>query len=690
MKRTILYLFMAMAGMHAVSGSDIKTTVTTAPGVMLMQRGSESNFSYSRTPVSSNNTVEEGTATYPLTIVSRPEPNGTVISPSSVYVYDEKGARWERFREAETIFDLPEGIYNAQVNYDFPNNSITLFYPDIQLYSPMTINHSYKDATVTMVPRFILPDGKEAELPKYDSGKKLINKPNIEELFTSFFIQFRGVAYCFMYHNADYAPDDYDNLFRMSTNVTSDDAEFVWMFQGWNDDNLYCTSITASPSKVNEGYVSNSPSDFRNIAVDFSESLAGDEKKAIMADFAVYNSEAVKQVDLNVSDIAPQNCWFCSDNPASGTYSLLSISKIIESASDIRDIYRVTAPWIGVEDGHTRYYTTDMDVDLDVTYTSAMRLCYPVNPYFTWNLDESPAFGATGTFFKTGMLNGSWAPQPFRCPNAYSMYGLYGELWRGFEKHAKFTVSDNGQIVGEGPLSDFIMWNIENAGTYSNTSLKYIFSMDHAIDGGVESATTCEIYYNTRLDNPTPPILQHVMLHDNTGRSTNHFSKSSDGTISLAGGGFIMREWSTTTGSAPQYFIDYEYSPAEMSVEYAPCGSEEFTPLEVQENTDKFFMPGSGAFWEGSLSGITRPSSNGWYDLRITLTDKDGNYQRQTITNALKVEDLAGIETMPNNHLWEAEVTDVYNLQGIKITNPSAGSLVIERLSDGTARKVRR
>lgn len=681
---------MAMASMHAMSASDIKTSVTTATGVTLMQHGSESNFSYSRTPVAYNNSVEEGTATYPLTIVSTPEPNGTVISPSSVYVYDEKGARWERFREAETIFNLPEGIYNAQVNYDFPNNSITLFYPDIQLYSPMTINHSYKDATVTMVPRFILPDGKEAELPKYDSGKKIINKPNIEELFTSFFIQFRGVAYCFMYHNADYAPDDYDNLFRMSTNVTSDDAEFVWMFQGWNDDNLYCTSITASPSKVNEGYVSNSPSDFWNIAVDFSESLAGDEKKAIMADFAIYNSEAVKQVALNVSDIAPQNCWFCSDNPASGTYSLLSISKILESASDIRDIYRVTAPWIGVKDGHTRYYTTDMDVDLDVTYTSAMRLCYPVNPYFTWNLDESPAFGATGTFFKTGMLNGTWAPQPFRCPNAYSMYGFYGELWRGFEKHAKFTVSDNGQIVGEGPLSDFIMWNIENAGTYSNTSLKYIFSMDHAIDGGVESATTCEIYYNTRLDNPTPPILQHVMLHDNTGRSTNHFSKSSDGTINLAGGGFIMHEWSTTTGSAPQYYIDYEYSPAEMSVEYAPCGSEEFTPLEVQENTDKFFMPGSGAFWEGNLSGITRPSRNGWYDLRITLTDKDGNYQRQTITNALKVEELAGIETMPDDNLGEAEVTDVYNLQGIKITNPSAGSLVIERLSDGTTRKVRR
>lgn len=660
---------MAMASMHAMNGSDIKTTVTTAPRVMLMQ--------------------QEPT-THPLTIVSRPEPDGTVIAPSSIYVYDENGALWFMNGDEETIFNLPEGIYSAQVNYNFSDNHITLFYPDIRLYSPMTINQSYKDATVTVAPGFILPDGAEAELPKYDTGKKLINRPNIEGLFASFFIQFRGMAYSYMYNNADYEPEDYDNLFRMSTNITSDDAEFVWMFQGWNADNLYCTSIVASPSKVNEGYVSNNPSDYRNITVDFSESLPGYEKNAIMADFAFYNSEAVKQVALNVSDIAPRNCWLCSDNPESGSYSLLSISRILEPAADIREIFRVTAPWTGVEDGHTRYYNTDMDVDLDVAYTSGMRLCYPVNPYFTWDVDESTVFGSSGTFFKTGMLDASWAPTPFRCPNPYAMYGFYGELWSGIERHAKFMVQDNGQIVGEGPLSDFIMWNMENAGTYSNTSLKYIFTMDHAIDDGIESTTTCEIYYDESLDNPTPPILQRVMLRDNNGRVTNHFNKSSDGAISLAGGGFIMREWSMTAGSATQYYRDYEYSPAEMSVEYAPCGSEEFTPLEVQENPDKFFMPGSGAFWEESLSGITRPSSNGWYDLRITLTDKDGNYQRQTVTNALKVEELAGIEAMPVDHLGEAEVTDVYNLQGIKITNPSSGSIVIERLSDRTTRKVRR
>lgn len=660
---------MAMTSMHAMSGSDIKATVTTAPGVMLMQ--------------------QEPT-THPLTIVSRPEPDGTVIAPSSIYIYDENGALWFMNGDVETIFNLPEGIYSAQVNYNFSDNHITLFYPDIRLYSPMTINQSYKDATVTVAPGFILPDGAEAELPKYDTGKKLINRPNIEGLFASFFIQFRGLAYSYMYNNADYEPEDYDNLFRMSTNITSDDAEFVWMFQGWNADNLYCTSIVASPSKVNEGYVSNNPSDYRNITVDFSESLPGYEKNAIMADFAFYNSEAVKQVALNVSDIAPRNCWLCSDNPESGSYSLLSISRILEPAADIREIFRVTAPWTGVEDGHTRYYNTDMDVDLDVAYTSGMRLCYPVNPYFTWDVDESTVFGSSGTFFKTGMLDASWAPTPFRCPNPYAMYGFYGELWSGIERHAKFMVQDNGQIVGEGSLSDFIMWNMENAGTYSNTSLKYIFTMDHAIDDGIESTTTCEIYYDESLDNPTPPILQRVMLRDNNGRVTNHFNKSSDGAISLAGGGFIMREWSMTAGSATQYYRDYEYSPAEMSVEYAPCGSEEFTLLEVQENPDKFFMPGSGAFWEGSLSGITRPSSNGWYDLRVTLTDKDGNYQRQTITNALKVEELAGIEAMPVDHLGEAEVTDVYNLQGIKITNPSAGSIVIERLSDGTTRKVRR
>lgn len=126
----------------------------------------------------------------------------------------------------------------------------------------------------------------------------------------------------------------------------------------------------------------------------------------------------------------------------------------------------------------------------------------------------------------------------------------------------------------------------------------------------------------------------------------------------------------------------------DICVEYAPCGSEEFTSLEVNEIPEKFFMPGSGAYWEGSLSQITRPSHTGWYDLRITFTDKDGYYQRQTITSAFRITELAGIESITDVSDGNAKVTDVYNLQGIRIKDISVGSPVIERLSDGTVRKV--
>lgn len=88
----------------------------------------------------------------------------------------------------------------------------------------------------------------------------------------------------------------------------------------------------------------------------------------------------------------------------------------------------------------------------------------------------------------------------------------------------------------------------------------------------------------------------------------------------------------------------YTCSPADIKVEYAPGGSEEFAELVVEENPAKFFMPGYGAYWEGSLGTVDRESPDGWFDLRVTLTDASGNSQMQTISPAFRVESLSSVE----------------------------------------------
>lgn len=60
-------------------------------------------------------------------------------------------------------------------------------------------------------------------------------------------------------------------------------------------------------------------------------------------------------------------------------------------------------------------------------------------------------------------------------------------------------------------------------------------------------------------------------------------------------------------------------------------------------------MPGYGHFYRGSLGGVDRGSSNGWFDIRISLTDAAGNCQRQTLSPAFKVESLAGVDAVIDN-----------------------------------------
>lgn len=688
MKRTFLYLFIALTTVQTMNSSDIRTKFTTVPDVILAQKKPDKQFIVTLPTETPPKTEPDGKETFPLTIITKPEPDGSIILPYSIIVYDDQGSNWNiELVEVETKIDLPKGIYHAQIGYYFENNTVILFYSDIDLSKPTTIRQSSSDARVTMFPQFMLQNGSKAELPQHNAEGNITNRPNIEYLLAGYCIQFRGISKYILLFNGDYIQGNPDNPFRLSTNITGDEAEFVWLFEGFDGDNMYCTSIIGSPNKIKDGCINNNPSDYKKIEANFAKSLYEDENEMTKTELGIYSSDAVKKMELSVYT-APRDTWFCAGDSESSSYTLNRISKVIEDDGEPEDYFTLSTPRIGLEEGNLKYYDADMDLDYDITYTSGIDICQPINPYFSLNVDENPVFGSTCNYMKIGLFDASWAPSPFQCPWVGNMRGLYGDMWSGLQSHANFMIHENGKIVGEGPLSDYIPWNIVNAESYKNKSLTYTFSAGPLIKDGIKSTTTCEVYYDTSMDNPILPVLQHMTLRDNNGLVTNSFNKNTDGTISLAGGGFILHQGEIITNSGSRWYKEYTYSPADICVEYAPCGSEEFTMLEVNEIPEKFFMPGSGAYWEGSLSQITRPSHTGWYDLRITFTDKDGNYQRQTITSAFRITELAVIESITEGSDRNVKVTDIYNLQGIKIKDISVGSPVIERLSDGTVRKV--
>ena len=96
-------------------------------------------------------------------------------------------------------------------------------------------------------------------------------------------------------------------------------------------------------------------------------------------------------------------------------------------------------------------------------------------------------------------------------------------------------------------------------------------------------------------------------------------------------------------------------------------------------------LPFYGHYFEGSLVEEKSSSSNGWYDIRITLTDESGNSQTQTISPAFRVEHAqSSMATVGSSNAHEVAR---YNLAGQRVDADATG-VVIVRMSDGTARKV--
>ena len=77
-------------------------------------------------------------------------------------------------------------------------------------------------------------------------------------------------------------------------------------------------------------------------------------------------------------------------------------------------------------------------------------------------------------------------------------------------------------------------------------------------------------------------------------------------------------------------------SDADIEVEYSLFGKDEWKTLAINEIPEKKFMPFFGNFYEAALDDIECESDNQWFDLKITMKDKAGNYQTQVMRQILK------------------------------------------------------
>ncbi len=195
--------------------------------------------------------------------------------------------------------------------------------------------------------------------------------------------------------------------------------------------------------------------------------------------------------------------------------------------------------------------------------------------------------------------------------------------------------------AGESMLVDDFTMEIESTRN-GNLLEYYLDNFNVSVDGEIPGSNRTHIGMNVGEADCVPPTLQTLQFRNRSSHMTDRFENAEDGEFSFYAGDFQI-----------EYDENYIYSMmgvkpmSEISMSYAPFGSEDFTELTIRENPDKFFMPGYGYCFEGSLESVDQMSPNGWFDVRISLKDESGNSQTQTISPAFYIASLSsGVKQM--------------------------------------------
>lgn len=245
--------------------------------------------------------------------------------------------------------------------------------------------------------------------------------------------------------------------------------------------------------------------------------------------------------------------------------------------------------------------------------------------------------------------------------------GRYGEVMNT-NIGSTMTLKYNGEEVDLSTFSPSGKGTWEFAINYPNVEVD-----------GLPGYNTTKVYFDQNQEDMTPPAVEMLHFRSEEG-VTDRFATAADGTMEFYASDFHYHYYPDL------WFGAFECQPMEMTVEYAPYGTEEWNELAVEEIPEYYQEPGWGYFYRGSLAGVTGQGEKGWFDLRFRLEDAAGNWQEQVVSPAFRIDDLAysSVATISSDNAREVAR---YNLAGQRVDADATGVVII-KMSDGTARKV--
>lgn len=257
--------------------------------------------------------------------------------------------------------------------------------------------------------------------------------------------------------------------------------------------------------------------------------------------------------------------------------------------------------------------------------------------------------------------------------------GILGEQRIIDQQNQKVEFYQDGELVKEAQ-TDVLEWGREWRDTdHEPCELEYRYENRNFEHDGIAGLNRTVITSHWGQEDCVAPSLHFMSLREKkTGAINDKFERADEGELIFAGGDF------NSFDDGRWYYV---CEPMNVKVECAPTGTSDWQELTATEEPEKVDVSrGFGHFYRVALGDVNKGNGNGWYDVRFTLTDLSGNKQEQLISPLFKIGGGSGVSDIVDED--PAASVQYFTLTGIRVGNPDAKGIYIERRGKRAVKKV--
>lgn len=649
--------------------------------------------------------LREGEQTYTLTINLKYDKDEVMMLENGTAFQNSEELKWyfnespESEKPDKIEFLLPAGSYDIEVTLSLLDGFIVLLAPETMMDGDKEITLDAADATVAINWTALLPDGEKAhgDIYKYDSEtfELLETIPgNCMDMIHYLDIKNtkHGIGSAFMGGELSMIVGD-NEMTAGSCNIRIMPSNDYMLFRkthviGSNGGYI----VPLMSNALESAGISNNPEYYKVIKPEFVYTPyqpepqvvdEGDEqvtfefekdKAFILASYDVDNGKLSGIANSGRIGLEYEHRWIyvCQDPANIDRYQVMPVPTVVEDWDNKNMCLAVnteTNPFRVVALNNTEDFSTYLKLPKDRNFY----MDRIVNPWLSFDVDKPHVwnYGCPTQVFRT--VASDWGAS-----FSFSYIGGLGERREVDNLATVGLVSVNGEAP-----SDEVLENLQYGQLPEEGKINLEFTDSNVIVDDILGKNVSKLEFDMQREDWCPPTLQLVRFIDADGNFTDRYREGKDGVVEFYGGDF------TFNYDEESELSWYTEMPAsEVSVEYAPYNTNDFLPLEVENIPERDFMPGFGTYYRGSLASVDRPSENGWFDVRIRLTDASGNYQEQTLSPAFWIEANVGVNEVAGSEIGlavangritvcgcENPTIEVYSTDGMLLRRVNATSL---------------